>query len=266
VAPPRALTPPEVPVIDRDVPAVEWEAVLSPIGRLCLPGNQQIKFAAALANRTVTVWADDRSIHVLLDGHLIRTRLSRFSTQDLRDLLHRGGRIAGPEPGAAAWPAGLVPVTSVIECDCTVGRDGDVGLGGTRVMLDAPLAGQQVTLRFEGQLLHVIAGRLLVKTLPAPIEPDKRAKLTGARASSAPLPPPPAQPLRAVRRVPADGVAMVAGQCLRIGRAYAGQTVAVAIEDTVFRVLLDGVELATHARKTTKQITRFKAHARNGKP
>jgi hypothetical protein len=40
-----------------------------------------------------------------------------------------------------------------------------------------------------------------------------------------------------MRRVPADGVAVVAGQRLRIGRAYAGQTVTVAIEDTVFRVL-----------------------------
>jgi hypothetical protein len=220
---PVPLVPPsprEVPVVDRDVRAVEWEAVLSPIGRLCLPGNQQIKFAAALANRTVTVWADDRSIHVLLDGHLIRTRPSRFSTHDLRDLLDRGGRGAGPEPGVAALPAGPVPVTSVIECDRTVGRDGDVGLGGARVMLDPPLAGQQVILRFDGQLLHVIADGLLVKTLPAPIEPSKRAKLTGARSACTPLPPPPAQPLRAIRRVPADGVAMVPRQRLRIGRAF----------------------------------------------
>jgi transposase InsO family protein len=253
------------------VGAVEWEARLSPIGRLCLPGNQQIKFSQALAHRQVTIWADDRSIHVLLDGHLIRTRPSRFSEPDLRDLLDRGGRPAGPEPGPAALPAGLVAAganasSTVIELDRTVARDGDVGLGGQRVLLDPPLAGQRVTLRFEGQLLHVVADGRLVKTLPSPIERGDRAKLTGARTATTPLPPPPAQPLRAIRRVPADGVAMVAGQRLRVGRAYAGQTVSIGIEDTVFRVLLGDVELSTHARRTDKTITRFKAHSRSNTP
>ncbi|MFD1374242.1 hypothetical protein [Actinoplanes sichuanensis] len=98
---------------------------------------------------------------------------------------------------------------------------------------------------------------------PAPLDPARRARLTGARTSTSPLPPPPAGPLRAVRRVPADGVAMVAGQRLRVGRTYAGQTVTVMIEDTVFRVLLGDVEISTHARTSTKPVTRFKATARN---
>lgn len=263
---PALPTPPAVAVAVHAGTAVEWEAVLSPIGRLCLPGNQQIKFAAALANRTVTVWANDRSIHVLLDGHLIRTRPSRFAAHDLRDLLTRGGRPAGPEPGPSALPPGALPPAGVVELERTVDRDGGIGLGGQRVLLDPPLAGQRVTLRLDGQLLHIITGGLLVKTLPAPIDPNQRAKLVGARTAATPLPPPPAQPLRAVRRVPADGVAMVAGQRLRIGRAYAGQTVTVAIEDTVFRVLLDDVELSTHPRKTTKPVTRYKGHARSRKP
>jgi len=245
---------------NHDVRAVEWEAALSPIGRLLLPGNQQLKFAAALATRTVTVWADDRSIHVLLDGHLIRTRPSRFSVHDLRDLLLRGGRIAGPEPGPSALAPGVLPATSLIELDRTVARDGYAGLGGHKVMLDPALAGQQVTLRFEGQLMHVVAEGRLVKTLPAPVEPQHRGKLTGARVASSPLPPPPALPLRALRRVAENGLVMVAGQRLRVGRTYAGQTVVVAIEDTVLRVLLDDVELSTHARKNDKPITRFKAY------
>jgi transposase InsO family protein len=267
---PLASRAPQITTVDAAVApvvtrAVEWEARLSPIGRLCLPGNQQIKFAAALAHRQVTVWADDRSIHVLLDGHLIRTRPSRFSEPDLRDLLDRGGRPAGPEPGPASLPP-VAPSASpptTLELERTVARDGDVGLGGQRVLLDPPLAGQRVTLRFDGQLLHVIAEGLLVKTLPAPIGPDQRARLIGARATTTPLPPPPAQPLRAIRRVPADGVAMVAGQRLRIGRAYAGQTVSIAIEDTVFRVLLGDVDLSTHARRPDRAVTRFKAHARS---
>jgi transposase InsO family protein len=245
-----------------EVAAVEWEAVLSPIGRLCLPGNQQIKFAAALANRTVTLWADDRSIHVLLDGHLIRTRPSRFSPSELANLLARGGRVGGPEPGPSALPAGQLPVATVIEVERTVARDGYVGLGGQVVMLDPPLAGQQVTLRFDGQLMHVIAQERLVKTLPAPIEPSKRAKLKGAHAASSPLPPSPSPPLRALRRVNDDGLITVAGQRMRVGRSYAGKAVAVTIEDTVLRVLLDNVELSSHARKHNKPITQFKAHPR----
>lgn len=261
--PTATSSPITIPAPIGEPEAVEWEALISPGGRLCLPGNQQAKFAAALGGRTVTVWADDRSIHVLLDGHLIRTRPSRFSAPDLADLLMRGARPARPEPGPSALPAGLFAPAAVIEIDRTVDRDGGVGLGGQRMMIDPPLAGQRVTLRFDGQLLHVISGNRLVKSLPAPLDPARRAKLTGARTSTSPLPPPPSGPLRAVRRVPADGVAMVAGQRLRVGRTYAGQTVTILIEDTVFRVLLGEVEISTHARTSTKPVTRFKAHARN---
>lgn len=151
----------------------------------------------------------------------------------------------------------------MIEVDRTIDRDGMVGLGGQRMTIDPPLAGQRVTLRFDGQLMHVISGNRLVKTLPAPLNMARRGKLTGARTSTSPLPPPPFEPLRAVRRVPADGIAMVAGQRLRVGRTYAGQTVTVLIEDTIFRVMLGEVEISTHARTTTKPVTRFKAHARS---
>jgi hypothetical protein len=85
-----------------------------------------------------------------------------------------------------------------------------VGLGGQRLMIDPPLTGQRVTLRFHGQLMHVISGNRLVKTLPAPLDMTRRGKLTGARSSTSPLPPSPFESLRAIRRVPADGIAMVA--------------------------------------------------------
>jgi hypothetical protein len=77
-----------------------------------------------------------------------------------------------------------------------------------------------------------------------------RAPLTqrGARPSSEPLPPP-APPQRAMRRVADIGTVTVAGQQLRVGRTYAGQTVAITMEDTVFRVLHNDVELMTHARR-----------------
>jgi hypothetical protein len=240
-----------------DAAAVELDMVISPGGRLCLPGNQQVKFSQSLAGRAVIVWADHRSIHVVLDGELIRTRPSRLSTDDLATLRLRSARPAGPEPGTSA---GKVAGASVVEIERTVGRDGNVNIGGQRVLLAAHLAGQQVTLRLDGHLMHVVAVGRLAKTLPSPISPEARSKVSGARAATSPLPPPPAPPLRAVRKVPADGITMVAGQRLRVGRTHVGKTVTVVIEDTVFRVLHNDIELSTHTRKGTKPIGRLRSH------
>lgn len=99
--------------------------------------------------------ADHGSIHVFLAGELLRTRPSQFTPADLKALVQRGGHIAGPEPTAAALAAGQLPPLVVVEVDRIVGRDGDVGLGGERVKLTSQLAGQPVTLRLDGQLMHV---------------------------------------------------------------------------------------------------------------
>ncbi len=241
--------------------AVEWETVLTPRARLLLPGDQQFKFTTALARREVTVWASDRSIHVVLDGAVIRTRPSRLSEHDLRDLLRRGARIAGPEPARGAVTVDMLTKSAVIEVARTVSRDGCIGLGGHKVLLESTLVGQRVTARFEGTLMHIVVNGRLVKTLPAPLPADHRAALRGARPTSDPLPPP-APPHRAMRRVAANGTVTVAGQRLRVGRSYQGQTVAITIEDTVFRVFIDGNEICTHARRTDSDITIFKAYPR----
>jgi hypothetical protein len=47
----------------------------------------------------------------------------------------------------------------------------------------------------------------------------------------------------AVERKPVDGVIMVARQRLRVGRAYAGETITVHVEDTYFRVTLSSADL-----------------------
>jgi hypothetical protein len=241
--------------------AVEWETVLTPRARLLLPGDQQFKFTAALGRREVTVWASDRSIHVMLDGAVIRTRPSRLSEHDLRDLLRRGARLAGPEPARGPVTVDMLTTSAVIEVARTVSRDGCVGLGGHKVLLGSTLVGQRVTVRFEGTLMHVVSNGRLFKTLPAPLPPDQRTALRGARPTSDPLPPP-APPHRAMRRVAANGTITVAGQRLRIGRSYQGQTVAIGIEDTVFRVHIDGNEICTHARRTDGDIAIFKAYPR----
>ncbi|EST37653.1 hypothetical protein N566_11835 [Streptomycetaceae bacterium MP113-05] len=262
--PPALLPSPRLPVDDAQIAAVEFEALISPIGRLCLLSGQQVKFPAALGGRTATIWADKRSIHIFIDGELARTRPSRLTPDDLKTLVQRGGRVAGPEPAAPALPDGPKPST-VVEVDRLVGRDGDVGLGVQRLKIGTSLAGQQVTLRLDGQLMHVIADGRVAKTLPAPVPPDERAKISGARSPRSTVIPPSAQALRAQRTVPADGVVMVGGQRLRIGRAHAGKTVTIFLEDTILRVLDGEIELSTHARTSDKLIRQFKAVTRTRK-
>jgi hypothetical protein len=65
-----------------------------------------------------------------------------------------------------------------------------------------------------------------------------------------------------MRRVAANGTVTVASQRLRVGRSHQGRTVAIAIEDTVFRVFIDGHEICTHARRSATKITIFKAYPR----
>lgn len=65
-----------------------------------------------------------------------------------------------------------------------------------------------------------------------------------------------------MRRVAGNGTVIVAGQHLRVGRSYQGQTVAIAIEDTVFRVFVEGNEICTHARNPDSDVTIFKAYPR----
>ncbi|MDJ0380112.1 IS481 family transposase [Streptomyces sp. G-G2] len=255
---PSLLPSPRLPVDESHIRAVQFEAVISPIGRLCLPNNQQMKFPAALGGRTATIWADERSIHVFIDGVLARTRPSKLTAADLKALVLRGGSIAGPEPAAPALVDEAKPAL-VVEVDRVIDRDGDIGLGGQKVKIAHHLAGQPATLRFESQLMHVIVDGRVIKTMPAPIPPEKRRQISGARSPRTMVIPPSAQTLRTRRKVPPDGRVMLGGQRLRIGRAHAGKTVMIVLEDTCFRVLDGDVELSTHPRTSDKPITGFRA-------
>jgi hypothetical protein len=108
---------------------------------------------------------------------------------------------------------------------------------------------------------EVLAQDSLAKTMPAPVPPDERDRLTGARRATDPTPPP-ASAMRVQRNVPNDGVIMVARQRLRVGRAHAGKTVTVILEDTYLRVLHDDQELSIHPRTSVETINRFMAQDR----
>jgi hypothetical protein len=141
--------------------------------------------------RTVMIWVDDPSIHVSLDGHHIKTVSSRLHEEHLRYLLMRGGRPAGPAPAAPALPRTStdrtrLPENNAIEVDRVIGRDGVIKFKGEQFPIGTSLAGQRVSVRLDGHLMHVIANNSLVKTLPYPIS-DRRK---GPRKHRADQPPP----------------------------------------------------------------------------
>ncbi len=63
---------------------------------------------------------------------------------------------------------------------------------------------------------------------------------------------------------------MVARQTVRIGRTYAGSIVTTHVEDTHFRVTLDGAELCIHPRTASTESPagkrKSKHHASEPKP
>ena len=55
------------------------------------------------------VWVDEYTVHVLIDGELVKTMSSNLTAEDLRDLSMRGAHQAGPPP---ATPSVARAVTS----------------------------------------------------------------------------------------------------------------------------------------------------------
>ena len=83
--------------------AVEFETRVPPSRVVTVvSGRQALTVRAGLAGRTLTIWADLHSVHLLLDGHVLRTVASRLLSQDLAFLAMRGARPAGPPPAKAA--------------------------------------------------------------------------------------------------------------------------------------------------------------------
>jgi hypothetical protein len=188
--------------------AVEFEARVPPSGELTVrSGRQSISLHQAMAGRTVTIWADLRSIHVVLDGHVVRTAASRLLPDDVRHLTMRGSRPAGPEPAKPALRrlngTPVVPEGGAVEIDRSVTKDGVVTIAGTTHLMGFAHASRKITLRLDGHLMHAILDNVLIGSWPCPISTDRLARLRGARTPSTPLPPPPlsAGSVRAQRKV-----------------------------------------------------------------
>jgi hypothetical protein len=256
------VAPPPLPVPHGA--AVEFEVRVSPGGTVIIvSGRQSVSVKQGMAGRTLTIWADLHSIHLLLDGHVLRTVASRLLPQDLAYLAMRGARQAGPEPAKAAIQQRdgkpVLAAGQAIEIDRKVHRDGHVIVDGEKYQVGTGYAGTSVTMRLDGHLMHAIAAGALAGTWPCPVTAERAARMNGACAASAPLPPPPlpAGAIAARRRVHPDGRIMVNKQPMKLGPRHAGKLVTVIIEDTCYRILHGEEELAVKPRKDTSPITRL---------
>jgi transposase InsO family protein len=248
-----------LPAAGRASQPIEIDVRVPPSGVVVLTGLQQLWVGKNYAGLTVTVWVDLTSIHIILGDEVIKTVSSRVTTADLERLSRRGVRPGRADPAVPALTGGAVGTRRApVEVDRTASRDGVVVIRGHNLLLGVAIAGTRVTLRFDGGLIHATAGNMLLKTLPNPFSHKDMQRLSGARPATSPLPPPPpAGPQSVQRRVPKDGVVMVAGQRLRVGRTYAGTIVTIVVDDHHFRVLDGTKELSLHARTSTKPIRNF---------
>lgn len=249
------------PLPEGEVGAVELERVVPASGNLSLRG-QQIWFGPALAGITVTLRIDVNRLHVLIGGGRHKTLPSKLTGRDLRALLASGdARPAAPwadDPGLAAEASGAV------EVDRSVNAVGYVGLGGDKVLIGWPFAGQRVTLRLDGNVLQVLdEQRVLQATLPSPLPASACGRLQGARpAGPPPQLPPPADQI-AERTVSTVGGFTVAGQRIQLGRGYAHQVVTAHLAEDTIRVFLGDELITTVPRVTRKEVVVRKSGEHN---
>jgi hypothetical protein len=238
--------------------AVEADRVVPPSGNLQI-GGQQVWLGPALADRKVTIWVDETSLHVLHDGARIKTLPSRLGVAELARLAAAGARPAGPSPLLAG-------TGTAVEIERTVNACGLVGLAGAQVNVGYQLAGQRVTLRMDGTQMTVITSDgEVARTMPCPVPAGDRHRLRGARKAAAP-PLPPCGPVTVQRRVSSRGGIMVATQKIQVGLIHAGKIVTVTAEDHAFRLVIDGQVVGVVPRTTTSEIHRYKAYAAHPRP
>ena len=211
--------------------------MVPPSGNLWIAG-QQIWLGPAMTGRTVRIWAGLTQVHVLLDGHRIKTLPSRLDARDLARLAAAGARPAGPPP--------LPPAAGdVIEVDRTVNASGNVSLGDRIISAGLPLAGQRVTLRLDGPVAHVLAGGALARTLACPVPPEARPRLRGARPGTAQpprLPEPLTRPAAGLRpRLDHDWRAADPGRS-----PHAGKTAEVTVESDTYQITLEAGSPSPH--------------------
>jgi hypothetical protein len=220
-------------------------------------GGQQVWLGPALAGRTITIWADETSLHVLLDDARLETLPSRLSVTELARMAADGARPAGPSPLPAGTGTG-------IEVERMVNAAGLAGLAGVQVNVGFEPAGQRVTLRMDGTQMAVIGqDGALLRRLPCPVPPRERHRLRGARRWSI-SPPPPAGPVIVQRRVSQRGQIMVATQRIQVDMIRSRKIATVTAGHHSLQIDIDGQTVTVVPRTTSREIHRYKAAAHSG--
>lgn len=241
--------------------AIEIERVVPTCGNLVVR-PQQLWLGPRLAGRTVTLWIDTKTVHVTLDGRRLKTLPSRLLEPDLMRLRRDGARSAGPPPAPPS--AQQLARGAAIEVDRPVNACGLVALGGMQFGVGQVLAGQRVTLRLEGDLIHVVSDGVLRRTILSPLEPEQLTRLRGARlAGPSPVT---GGPVRVRRRVSCRGAISITTQRVQVGIVHAHKIVTVELHDTVVRVVDDNGEIVKVLPRTNnKEVIQHKAHGRDAR-
>ncbi len=127
------------------------------------------------------------------------------------------------------------------------------------------VAGQRVTLRLDGPVVHILSGGTVVRTVACPVPAQARAWLRGARAGT-PGPPQLPEALRVKRRVSVRGAIMIGGQRIQVGLPHAGKTAQVTIEADTYQITVEDSITVTALRKTSRDIKRHKASNYDSRP
>ena len=139
-----------------------------------------------------------------------------------------------------------------------VNRFGLVSLGGHRLLAAEILAGRQVWIRIEANLLRIydLDTRELLRTRTNPRTPEQISKLRGLRPAGPP-PRPSTEPIRVQRRA-STGVIVVADQKVALGRAHQYQTVTVLVSETTLAVELADGDTKIISRTTSQSVRSIK--------
>jgi hypothetical protein len=148
-----------------------------------------------------------------------------------------------------------------LEFERSVNAAGLVSVGDKQFSVGFDLAGQRVRIHLEGDVGHVLRDGVVVRSFACALEPSKRQRIQGARLpegkslSSV-------QPILVGRRVSSSGAIVVGGQQIYVGRAHLRKVVDVLVEGRYVKIIDQGTTIKVVARKTTKEVNRFKAFGR----
>lgn len=209
----------------------------------------------------VRFWVDCDWVHLSIGGQRVKSLRSPFTVNDLDVLVAQGAAPAtGPAPLASRGGPGSRASRTVFEVERTVGKNGTVSLGNQVVLAAEILAGRRVGAYIEEGaplLFFDLATRELLRSRPNPLPPGEAARLQQGRPVG-PVPRPSTEPVRVQRRVASNGVLMVAGQKVTVGRLLKYQTLTVHVSDTTLAIELPYGETRVVRRTTDAAVRSIK--------